>query len=81
MKVASILDAEPGRLAELRGVLMETGFTPERILETIAAKDSAPIKESDLLLLTHRTAAATPLNTLIRILLIQTGTRNAAHWF
>ena len=66
-----ILDDDTQRLAALRGVLAAAGFNPEGILGTIGIKDAASIRESDMLLLMHRTAGETPLHTLIRLFLIE----------
>ena len=66
----SFLNHDPQRLAALRKVLATAGFDPQGILQAIGATDSVAIRESDLLLLMQRTAAGTPLDTLIRLFLI-----------
>lgn len=63
--------ADLSRLKILRGVLASARFSPEGILETIGVKDAISIRESDVLLLMHRTAGGTPLHTLIRLFLIE----------
>ena len=71
MNPAPILHSNPRQLTTLRSVLNAAGFDPEKVLRTIGATDSAAIKESDTLLLMHRTAGGTPLDTLIRLFLIE----------
>ena len=71
MTIFPPLDDDPQKLATLRSVLNAADFEPEKVLRTIGATDSAAIKESDILLLMQRTAAGTPLNTLIRLFLIE----------
>jgi SAM-dependent methyltransferase len=61
----------PERLKKLRNVLLSADFTPEGVLKTIGVTDSASIKESDILLLMHRTQGGTPLETLIRLFLME----------
>ncbi len=56
----------------LREVLASAGFTPEGILDTIGVTDGVSIKESDILLLMRRTRGRTPLETLIRLFLMET---------
>ncbi|GAM09397.1 putative protein [Geobacter sp. OR-1] len=65
------LTNDPQTLATLRGVLRAANFTPEGVLNTIGVADSAAIKESDVLLLLHRTKNGTPLETLIRLFLME----------
>jgi SAM-dependent methyltransferase len=55
----------------LRAVLSTAGFTPEGILDTIGVTDSASIRESDTLLLMRRTRGGSPLETLIRLFLME----------
>ena len=71
MNVSRIMDDNPQRLAALRSVLVAAGFTPEGVLSAIGVKDSVSIKESDVLLLMQRTKAGTPLDTLIRLFLME----------
>lgn len=61
----------PGKLETLRSLLLAAGFTPKGILDTIGVKDSVSIRESDVLLLTHRTRGGSPLETLIRLFLLE----------
>lgn len=58
-------------LDALRGVLATAGFNPDGVLRTIGVTDSVSIRESDILLLMHRTGGETPLETLIRLFLIE----------
>ncbi len=55
----------------LRTVLSSAGFTPQGILDTIGVTDSASIRESDTLLLMRRTRGGNPLETLIRLFLME----------
>ena len=66
-----ILDDDTQRLGALTRVLASAGFNPQGILETIGVTDAISIKESDMLLLMHRTAGGAPLHTLIRLFLIE----------
>ena len=70
MTISSVPDCNPERLRMLRKVLSGAGFTPEKVLETIGAADPGAIRETDVLLLTHRTRGKGPLETLIRLFLI-----------
>ena len=58
-------------LDALRGVLARAGFDPDGVLRTIGVTDSVSIRESDILLLMHRTRGGTPLETLIRLFLME----------
>lgn len=58
-------------LATLRSVLADANFTPEGVLNSIGVADSEGIRESDILLLLHRTKNGTPLETLIRLFLME----------
>jgi SAM-dependent methyltransferase len=55
----------------LRDVLAAARFTPDDILATIGVCDAASIKERDPLLLVQRTRGGSPLETLIRLFLIE----------
>jgi SAM-dependent methyltransferase len=55
----------------LRRVLSNAGFSPQGILDTIGVTDSASIRESDTLLLMRRTRGGNPLETLIRLFLME----------
>jgi hypothetical protein len=55
----------------LRTVLSNAGFAPQGILDTIGVTDSASIRESDTLLLMRRTKGGSPLETLIRLFLME----------
>lgn len=71
MNDAHFSNHSPQRLAALRTTLASAGFSPAGVLETIGVTDSASIKESDILLLMHRTRGGTPLETLIRLFLME----------
>jgi|WetSurMetagenome_2_1015567.scaffolds.fasta_scaffold89065_2 SAM-dependent methyltransferase len=66
-----VLYTNPQQLTTLRSVLSAAGFVPEMVLQAIGATDSAAIKESDQLLLMYRTSGGTPLDTLVRLFLIE----------
>jgi len=70
MIVSSVPDCNAERLGMLRKVLSDAGFTPEKVLRTIGAADPGAIRETDILLLMHRTRGRGPLDTLIRLFLI-----------
>lgn len=55
----------------LRAVLSAAGFTSQGILDTIGVTDSVSIRESDALLLMRRTRGGSPLETLIRLFLME----------
>lgn len=78
MNESRIFDDNPQRLTALRSVLAAANFTPEGVLGTIGVTDSASIKESDILLLMERTKGGTPLETLIRLFLIEAPVEVAA---
>jgi SAM-dependent methyltransferase len=71
MNTSLIMNAPQQKFETLRSVLTEVGFTPEGVLNAIGVKDSASIKESDILLLMQRTKTGTPLDTLIRLFLME----------
>lgn len=70
MERSKLLKDNPENLQTLRSVLKTTGFTPEGVLDTLGVKNSLSIGESDILLLLHRTRKGTPLDTFIRLFLI-----------
>jgi len=72
MHPSCLINDNSENLESLRKTLKSAGFNPEGVLETIGVKDSAAIKESDILLLMHRTRGGSPLETLVRLFLIET---------
>ena len=71
MASSLLLDNDTQRLGALKDVLTSAGFNPQGILKTIGVTDAISIRESDMLLLMHRTAGGEPLHTLIRLFLIE----------
>jgi SAM-dependent methyltransferase len=61
----------PEDFQRFREVLKSAKYTPEEILKTIGVKDIHSISETDVPLLLHRTNNGTPLDTLIRLFLIE----------
>lgn len=71
MTSSQVPNGDHRQLATLRKVLAAADFVPENVLEAIGVKDSTTIKENDILLLMHRTRAGTPLDTLVRLFLVE----------
>ncbi len=71
MNHSTVLGTDRQMLDALRGVLARAGFDPDGVLRTIGVTDSVSIRESDILLLMHRTRGGTPLETLIRLFLME----------
>lgn len=65
---------DPEVFRSLRGVLDAAGFTDGEILERLGAKDIASVLGNDISLLLHRTRKGTPLDTLIRLFLMEVPT-------
>ncbi len=62
---------DPGDFSRLRGVFEKAGYTDKGILEALGVKDVPSIRGSDVPLLIRRTSRGTPLDTLIRLFLIE----------
>jgi SAM-dependent methyltransferase len=62
---------DPEDFHRLRGVLEAAGYTDAGILEALGVKDFPSIRGDDIPLLLRRTNQGTPLDTLIRLFLIE----------
>jgi SAM-dependent methyltransferase len=71
MNHSTALGTDRQMLDALRGVMARAGFAPDGVLKTIGVTDAVSIRESDILLLMHRTRGGSPLETLIRLFLME----------
>ena len=71
MCTTPVLNDTGGLSKALRYVLAAARFTPDEVLATIGVCDAASIKECDPLLLIQRTGGGSPLETHIRLFLIE----------
>jgi methylase of polypeptide subunit release factors len=61
----------PDDFQRLRAVLDAAGYTDKGVMEALGVRDFPSMRGSDKLLLLHRTSHATPLDTFIRLFLME----------
>ncbi len=71
-KNSTFLFHDPDNFQRLRSVFETAGYTNAGVLERLGVRDFPSIRENDLQLLLRRTSRDTPLDTLIRLFLIET---------
>lgn len=72
LQPAELTFKDPDDFTRLREVFEKAGYTDKGVLDVIGVKDFPSMKGTDLPLLLRRTKDRFPLNTLIRLFLIET---------
>jgi hypothetical protein len=72
LQTSELTFKNPDDFTRLRDVFEKAGYTDQRVLEVIGVKDYPSMKGTDVPLLLRRTEDRSPLNTLIRLFLIET---------
>lgn len=72
LQPAELTFKDPDDFNRLRDVFEKAGYTDQKVLEVIGVKDFPSMKGTDVPLLLLRTKDCSPLNTLIRLFLIET---------
>jgi hypothetical protein len=71
LKTSELTFKDPGDFTRLRDVFEKAGYSDKGVLDVIGVKDFPSMKGTDVPLLLRRTKDNSPLNTLIRLFLIE----------